>query len=422
MAGYEDQADDGYYLDEPAGSFEQDLVYALDAGVRHTVNQALVQAIKPIKHHLLGFAEQQGWVAPSGIQSIMEPSLSAGTQATKQSNNLHSADFESLRNMAREHDYNSGSQKIATSDPASSASSDHYSEQVDYPPWKRKKKAHHQEAPTPSGKSKAKNWAHSDLFKKLASSIQKEHGYSSSQAQDAHDSDSDQSSSKFSSDTDSEEDLGDRSGPSKRKKTETAKALPPKAPRVLTFSPKEIIHPRSSSWAPPPEVAEYLQNHIRAGFDKDVRARLRAECPRPDLEGKVINTPDIDPTMVTFLKKWAKDPKKGLDLAWHSCQDKLLDLSGPLAKILEMAYVSIRVEALHSLEFGLSIEHDRSKMAPPKRNPCQPSSPPSWVSHFHEPTKSPLSMSMTLFAIIASDTRAKVAGELRGGRVCLKGW
>ncbi|KAJ1130013.1 hypothetical protein NDU88_008371, partial [Pleurodeles waltl] len=32
MVGYEDQADDGYYLDEPAGSFEQDLVYALDAG------------------------------------------------------------------------------------------------------------------------------------------------------------------------------------------------------------------------------------------------------------------------------------------------------------------------------------------------------------------------------------------------------
>ncbi|KAJ1101211.1 hypothetical protein NDU88_006283 [Pleurodeles waltl] len=86
MAGYEDQADDGYYLDEPAGSFEQDLVYALDAGVRHTVNQALAQAIKPIKHHLLGFAEQQGWVAPSGIQSIMEPSLSAGTQAAKQRN------------------------------------------------------------------------------------------------------------------------------------------------------------------------------------------------------------------------------------------------------------------------------------------------------------------------------------------------
>ncbi|KAJ1209130.1 hypothetical protein NDU88_004508 [Pleurodeles waltl] len=149
MAGYEDQADDGYYLDELANSFEQDLVYALDAGVRHTVNQALAQAIKPIKHHLLGFAEQRGWVAPSGIQPIMEPPLPVNTQASKQSTIPHSADFESLiRNMAREHDYNSGSQKKAASDPASS-SSEHSSEQGDDPPRKRKKKAHHQEAPTP---------------------------------------------------------------------------------------------------------------------------------------------------------------------------------------------------------------------------------------------------------------------------------
>ncbi|KAJ1218201.1 hypothetical protein NDU88_005784 [Pleurodeles waltl] len=144
---------------------------------------------------------------------------------------------------------------------------------------------------TSKGNSKAKTWAHSNLFKKLASSIQKEHGYSSSQAQDAYGSDSDQSSSKPSSESDSEEDLGDRLGPSKRKKSETAKAPPPKAPRVLTFSPEEIIHPRSSSWAPPSEVAEYLQNHIRAGFDKDVRARLRAECPRPDLEDTETSTP-----------------------------------------------------------------------------------------------------------------------------------
>ncbi|KAJ1179936.1 hypothetical protein NDU88_005166 [Pleurodeles waltl] len=199
---------------------------------------------------------------------------------------------------------------------------------------------------TSKGKAKAKTWAHSDIFRKLAPSIQKEHGYSSSQAQDAYGSDSDQSSSKSSSESDFEEDLGDRPGASKRKKSESTKAPPPKAPRVLTFSPEEIVHPCSSSWVPPPEVAEYLQNHIRAGFDKDVRARLCAECPRPDLEGKVTDTPDVDPTMVTFLKKWAKDPKKGLDRAWRSCQDKLLDLSGPLAKILEMAYVAKESQSL----------------------------------------------------------------------------
>ncbi|KAJ1108050.1 hypothetical protein NDU88_005434 [Pleurodeles waltl] len=149
MAGYEDQAEDLYYLDEPAGSFDQDLVYALDAGVRHTVNQALAQAIQPIKHHLLGFVEQHGWVAPSGAQPIGESPLSANTQASKQSSNPHAADFESLiRNMAREHDYNSGSQKKAISDPVSS-SSEQSSEQGDVPHRKRKKKVHHQEAPTP---------------------------------------------------------------------------------------------------------------------------------------------------------------------------------------------------------------------------------------------------------------------------------
>ncbi|KAJ1084125.1 hypothetical protein NDU88_004278 [Pleurodeles waltl] len=140
MAGYEDQAEDLYYLDEPAGSFDQDLVYALDAGVRHTVNQALAQAIQPIKHHLLGFVEQQGWIAPSGSQSVGELPLPANTQASNQSTNPHSADFESfIRNMAREHDYNSGSQKKAVSDPASS--SEQSSEQGDDPPRKRKKKS-----------------------------------------------------------------------------------------------------------------------------------------------------------------------------------------------------------------------------------------------------------------------------------------
>ncbi|KAJ1163303.1 hypothetical protein NDU88_003763 [Pleurodeles waltl] len=149
MAGYEDQAEDLYYLDEPAGSLDQDLVYALDAGVHHSVNQALSQAIQPIKHHLLGFVEQQGWVAPAGTQPIGEFSLSMNTQPSKQNTNPHAVDFESLiRNMAREHDYNAGSQKKAVSDPVSS-SSEHSSEQGDDSPHKRKKKVHHQKAPTP---------------------------------------------------------------------------------------------------------------------------------------------------------------------------------------------------------------------------------------------------------------------------------
>ncbi|KAJ1166568.1 hypothetical protein NDU88_006967 [Pleurodeles waltl] len=53
MATYDDQGGDEYYVDDPVGSFEQDLVYALDDGVRHTVDQALAQAIRPIKYHLI---------------------------------------------------------------------------------------------------------------------------------------------------------------------------------------------------------------------------------------------------------------------------------------------------------------------------------------------------------------------------------
>ncbi|KAJ1193960.1 hypothetical protein NDU88_003255 [Pleurodeles waltl] len=53
--------------------------------------------------------------------------------------------------------------------------------------------------------------------------------------------------------------------------------------------------------------------------------------------GKVADTPDLDPNLVTFMKRFSKDPKKGLDRAWKGCQDKLLDISGPITKILELA-------------------------------------------------------------------------------------
>ncbi|KAJ1153745.1 hypothetical protein NDU88_006503 [Pleurodeles waltl] len=153
MAGYDDQAEALYYIDDTAGSFDQDLVYALDAGVRHSVNQALAQAIQPFKHHLLGLVDQPAWIAPVSAPSLGDPSFAASPQPAKQPSNPHAADFQSLiRNMAREHDYNAGSQKKAVDDPASSSSSsssDHSSEQEDAPPRKRKKKAHHQEVPSP---------------------------------------------------------------------------------------------------------------------------------------------------------------------------------------------------------------------------------------------------------------------------------
>lgn len=41
--------------------------------------------------------------------------------------------------------------------------------------------------------------------------------------------------------------------------------------------------------------------------------------------------------MATFLQKFISDPKKGIDCSWKACQDKLLDVLGPLTKILDMA-------------------------------------------------------------------------------------
>ncbi|KAJ1110643.1 hypothetical protein NDU88_007991 [Pleurodeles waltl] len=104
--------------------------------MRHSVDQALVQAIQPIKHHLLGLVDQQAWSAPAGAIPMGEPSFSADSQSAKHIPNPHAADFQSLfRNMAREHDYNAGSLKKAGDAPASSsASSSHSSEQEDAPP------------------------------------------------------------------------------------------------------------------------------------------------------------------------------------------------------------------------------------------------------------------------------------------------
>ncbi|KAJ1169167.1 hypothetical protein NDU88_001073 [Pleurodeles waltl] len=104
----------------------------------------------------------------------------------------------------------------------------------------------------------------------------------------------------------------------------------------VCFDLENIIHPRSTEWVPCPEVAHYVQDSMRKVFDKDIRSTLCSGCPQPALIGKVADTPELDSSMATVLKKFAKDIKKGLDRAWKECQDKLLDIAGPLTKILEL--------------------------------------------------------------------------------------
>ncbi|XP_078514883.1 uncharacterized protein LOC144773614 [Lissotriton helveticus] len=111
----------------------------------------------------------------------------------------------------------------------------------------------------------------------------------------------------------------------------------PSDPSTDMLNPEELLHPRSSQWVPAPKVAAYMAARLRKPLDQEVRSCLWAECPRPTLEGKVTVTPEIDAKMSTFLTKFVKDPKKGIDRSWKACQDKLLDAAGTLAKMLDMA-------------------------------------------------------------------------------------
>lgn len=101
--------------------------------------------------------------------------------------------------------------------------------------------------------------------------------------------------------------------------------------------PEDLVHPRASVWTPGKKVVQFVAGRMMKPLEKEVRACLQAECPRPALAGKVAVTPEIDARMDTFLQKYIRDPKKGIDRSWKACQDKLLDSCGPLTKILDLA-------------------------------------------------------------------------------------
>ncbi|XP_078541642.1 uncharacterized protein LOC144827071 [Lissotriton helveticus] len=103
------------------------------------------------------------------------------------------------------------------------------------------------------------------------------------------------------------------------------------------FDPNTIYRPRSSEWTPEKSTAHYVAAKLRQPLSQDVRLRLRSECPRPNLPNRVAATPEIDPKLCTFFAKYIKEPKKGIDRSWKACQDKLLDVVGPLTKIIELS-------------------------------------------------------------------------------------
>ncbi|KAJ1176826.1 hypothetical protein NDU88_002093 [Pleurodeles waltl] len=103
------------------------------------------------------------------------------------------------------------------------------------------------------------------------------------------------------------------------------------------FSPDRIKHPRSAEWWLLTHVAEFLKLWIRRPLEKEARAVTRAECARPVVKNKACVTPDLDPDPISFLFKLGRDPREGLERALKQYQDKLLDVIGSLAKIMDMA-------------------------------------------------------------------------------------
>ncbi|XP_040298690.1 uncharacterized protein LOC121009547 [Bufo bufo] len=103
------------------------------------------------------------------------------------------------------------------------------------------------------------------------------------------------------------------------------------------FDPDSLHHPRSAEWLPLDHVSKYLEARVRCPLSKEARNKLRAECPRPIVPNRVCETPAVDPKITQFLTKSGWNPRKGLESALRSCQDKLLDIFGPLAKIFDLA-------------------------------------------------------------------------------------
>ncbi|KAJ1196049.1 hypothetical protein NDU88_005309 [Pleurodeles waltl] len=127
-----------------------------------------------------------------------------------------------------------------------------------------------------------------------------------------------------------------QSDPSAPPQEETKAGATPQTDTDM-LDPDDLTHLHVVEWAPDPKVASFVTGHLRKPQDKGVHNHLKAECPCPSLEGRVALTPEIDVEMANFLGKFRKDPKKGMDRSWGTCQDKLLDVVGPEVKILDMA-------------------------------------------------------------------------------------
>lgn len=124
------------------------------------------------------------------------------------------------------------------------------------------------------------------------------------------------------------------------------------------FDSKLIRHARSAEWPLPDDIANNLRSWIRKSLDKEVWNRLRAQCPFPTIQDKVMNTPEFDPFISTYMIKQGRDPRKRIEKGLKAVQDKILDIWGPLTQILANAHVALLAErwraALYSIDAPLA--------------------------------------------------------------------
>ncbi|KAJ1211368.1 hypothetical protein NDU88_006728 [Pleurodeles waltl] len=244
MAHY---AEDDFYQQEAEEPYDNQmkerLVQALGHHVQESVNQALIEALKPFTQPLVHFGQRELMSGPSDAR--VPDTAIAGMNRTQRGSGGPKSSAAILSQMA------------------SSVLRDHEYEQ--------------------------------DMFE-IPSGLHSQNILSQedSQSSAAHTSDSERSC-----------DESKKSGKRKRKSHHAADET--LVHENLFFDPESIIHPRSTEWIPSVEVAQYVQDTLRKGFDKDVHSTLRSECPCPSLLGKVDDTPELDPSMATLRYSQRKD-------------------------------------------------------------------------------------------------------------------
>ncbi|XP_056425874.1 uncharacterized protein LOC130367476 [Hyla sarda] len=187
--------------------------------------------------------------------------------------------------------------------------------------------------------------AHGDYINSRASHVSKRVKPNSfvELSEDDSDMTSDHQGTDWSEDDESlEEEAGPSSAPAPQAEPS---GTPVDSLGVPFFNPDDITHPRSGEWTPSPQVSKYIETWLRRSLDRANRSKLRAECPRPSIGNSVAKTPDLDPILVRYLLKSGKNPKKGIDKSFKGVQDKLLDILGPLTKILDMSEQAVASDA-----------------------------------------------------------------------------